>query len=113
MNAVLYSESLASGGGGADMRFLCDYLQVRVDSLTAGSLSFEGAVTAARAAGLSSDRANLLIFVDGTLGGSCGISLRKPTVARRSTTAATPAAGSRSSTSPAGRPRPRCTRALT
>jgi len=75
MNAVLYSESLASGGGGAEMKFLCDDSgQVRVDSLTAGSLSFEGAVTAARAAGLSSDRANLLIFVDGTLGGSCGIS---------------------------------------
>jgi hypothetical protein len=74
MNAALNSESLASGGGAADLKFLCDGSgAARIDALTVAAGSFDAVVAAARAAGLSSDRANVLVFLDGSLGGSCGI----------------------------------------
>ena len=74
MDAVLNSESLASGGPGADYKMLCNGSgQVRVDVLTIGGASFAEVVSSARAAGFESDRASHLIFVDGALGGSCGI----------------------------------------
>jgi hypothetical protein len=74
MDAVLNSESVASGGPGADYKMLCDSSgQVRVDALEVPGASFAQVVAAARAAGFSSDRASYLIFLDGELGGSCGI----------------------------------------
>ena len=74
MNAALNSESIASGGAGADLKFLCDGSgAASVDQLTVPAASFEAVVAMARAAGLSSDRANVLVFVDGELGRSCGI----------------------------------------
>lgn len=74
MDAVLDSESLASGGPDADYKMLCDSDgQVRIDELVVGGTSFSEVVSAARAAGFASDRADFLIFLDGTLGGSCGI----------------------------------------
>jgi len=74
MNAVLNSESIASGGPSADFKMLCDSSgQVQVDTLTAPAASLSEVVTAARAAGLGSGRASNLVFLDGSLGGSCGI----------------------------------------
>lgn len=74
MDAVLNSESIASGGAGADYKVLCESSgQVQVDTLTVPGASFAEVVSAARAAGLGSSRASNLIFLDGSLGGSCGI----------------------------------------
>lgn len=74
MDAVLNSESIASGGPGADYKVLCDSSgQVQVDSLTVPGATFAEVVAAARTAGLGSSRSSNLIFLDGTLGGSCGI----------------------------------------
>lgn len=74
MDAVLNAASLASGGPNADYKVLCDPSgQVRVDTLTIPGASFSEVVSAARAAGFNSDRADYLVFVDGELGGSCGI----------------------------------------
>lgn len=74
MNAVLDAESRASGGPDADYKMLCDSSgQVRIDPLAVNGTSFSQVVSAARAASLASDRADYLIFVDATAGGSCGI----------------------------------------
>jgi hypothetical protein len=74
MNAVLNAASIASGGPSADYKVLCDGAgQMRVDALTVPGASLSDIVGAARAAGFASDRADYLVFVDGELGGSCGI----------------------------------------
>jgi hypothetical protein len=74
MDAVLDSESLASGGPDADYKMLCDATgQVQVDSIVTAGTSFSQVVAAARAAGYNTNRADYIVFVDNDAGGACGI----------------------------------------
>jgi hypothetical protein len=74
MDAVLNSESLASGGPDADYKMLCDSSgQVQVDPIITTGTSFSQVVAAARAAGYSSKAADYVVFVDNQAGGACGI----------------------------------------
>jgi hypothetical protein len=73
MDAVLNSESLASGGPTADYRVRCDSSgAIAVGRLTVNGTSFAEIVGAARASGYGAPGANYLIFVDGTYGDVCG-----------------------------------------
>jgi hypothetical protein len=74
MDAVLNSESLASGGPDADYKMLCDSSgQVQVDSIVTTGTSFSQVVAAARAAGYNTNRADYIVFLDNQAGGACGI----------------------------------------
>ena len=74
MNAVLNAESIASGGAGADYRVRCDASnQVRVDGLTVPRANFADVVAAARAKGFAAEHASHLIFVDSSIGATCGL----------------------------------------
>ncbi len=74
MNAVLNSESVASGGPNADYKMLCDEAgQIRVDPDRHRGTSFSQVVAAARAAGYNTNRADYVVFVDNEAGGACGI----------------------------------------
>jgi hypothetical protein len=74
MDAVLNSESLASGGPDADYKMLCDATgQVRVDPIVVTGTSFSQIVASARAAGYNSNRADYVVFLDNQAGGACGI----------------------------------------
>ena len=115
MDAVLNSESLASGGPGADYKMLCDGSgQVRVDRDVIGGTSFAEVVSSARAAGYNTNRRRPpdLRRRRRSAAPAASPPTRK-TRDWRSTIAATSAAATRSSTSPAGRARRRCTRAGT
>ena len=71
-NALLSSESIASGGPSADFRVVCDGAgEIRVDSFTSPGSSFQSIVGAARSAGFSLETRNYTIFYDGS--GGCGI----------------------------------------
>jgi hypothetical protein len=73
MNAVLNSESLASGGPTADYRVRCEPDgEILVGSFEAAGASFGQIVSSGRRAGFS-DQANFLVFYDGNNGGACGI----------------------------------------
>jgi hypothetical protein len=73
MDAVLNSESLASGGSTADYRVRCDADgAISVGRLTTQGASFGEIVSSARAAGYTSPGFNYLIFVDGSAGDVCG-----------------------------------------
>lgn len=73
-NAVLNEDSLASGGGTADFKVLCDsWGQIRVDSFASRSSDFGDIVAAARAAGYRAPNADYTIFFDHPGGGACGI----------------------------------------
>lgn len=75
MNAVLNAESLDSGGGSADYKFLCDGSgQISVASLVVDGTGFARIVSAARAAGFESENADYLIFFDATNTTACGTS---------------------------------------
>lgn len=75
MNAVLNSDSLASGGPTADYRVLCEAGgEVRVDSFTvAVGSSYSAIVNAAQNAGFDESNVDYTIFFDGNGGGACGI----------------------------------------
>jgi hypothetical protein len=74
MDAVLNSESIASGGPDADYKMLCDSSgQVQVDSIITTGTSFSQVVAAARAAGYNTNRADYIVFLDNQAGGACGI----------------------------------------
>jgi hypothetical protein len=73
MNAVLNTASLASGGGSADLKVLCDETGgVRVDRLVASS-SLPDLVDAIEDGGFESPGVNYTIFYDGDAAGACGI----------------------------------------
>jgi hypothetical protein len=73
MDAVLNSESLASGGPTADYRVRCDADgSISVGRFTSGGTSFQEIVSSARAAGYASTGAHYLIFFDAGAGGVCG-----------------------------------------
>jgi hypothetical protein len=73
MDAVLNSESLASGGSTADYRVRCDAGGViSVGRFTSQGTSFQGIVSSARAAGYASPGTNYLIFFDAGAGNVCG-----------------------------------------
>jgi hypothetical protein len=71
-NAVLNAESLASGGGSADYKVLCEGGEIAVGNVVSSGGGFSAIVSAARAAGYDSGRADYLIFFDGSSSGSCG-----------------------------------------
>ena len=73
MDAVLNSESIASGGPQAGYRVWRRLRQVAVDQLTVPGESLAQITSAARAAGIATDRSDTLVFVDGAVGGACGI----------------------------------------
>lgn len=76
MNAVLNLESIASGGGGADYRVLCDAdEQIRVDAFAtpAGATSLSAVSNAARNAGFGSSSADYTIFFDYDSPSFCGV----------------------------------------
>jgi hypothetical protein len=71
---VLNADSLASGGGTADYKLLCDSAgAIRVDRLVTPSTSFDRIVAAARAAGFGARNVDYTIFLDDDGGGACGI----------------------------------------
>ncbi|MFL5871112.1 MAG: hypothetical protein ACJ75R_08515 [Solirubrobacterales bacterium] len=73
MDAVLNSESLASGGPTADYRVRCEGLgAISVGRFTASGTSFAEVVSAARAAGYQSTGSDYLIFFDASIGNACG-----------------------------------------
>jgi hypothetical protein len=73
MNAVLNTASLASGGGSADLKVLCDETGgVRVDRLVASS-SLPDLVDSIEDGGFESPGINYTIFYDGDAAGACGI----------------------------------------
>jgi hypothetical protein len=73
-NAVLNSESLASGGSTADYKVRCDGTgDIAVDSFTTTGSTFAQVVSDARAAGFNSNAADYLIFFDAERAGSCGV----------------------------------------
>jgi hypothetical protein len=74
MNAVLNAESLASGGGTADFRVLCDGAgQVRVDSFVSAGSGLAEVIASARLAGFAAGHTNYTIFYDGQPGSGCGV----------------------------------------
>lgn len=73
MNAVLNTASLASGGGTADLRVLCDEAgEVRVDPLVSDE-PITSLIAAIRRARLDAPGANNTVFYDGDASGACGI----------------------------------------
>jgi hypothetical protein len=73
-NAVLNEASLASGGGTADYKVLCDEAgEVRVDEVVTESESLPDVVDAVRDADLDNPGANLTVFFDGAAGSACGL----------------------------------------
>lgn len=74
MDAVLNRESLASGGGNADFKVLCDGSgQPRIDRVISPSLDFTSVVTAAKEAGFADLRADYTIFFDTSDESRCGV----------------------------------------
>ena len=72
-NAVLNAESIASGGTTADYKVQCDSSgQIAIYSVVTAGGSFAQIVTAARAAGFTSNAADYMIFYDGRSGSACG-----------------------------------------
>jgi hypothetical protein len=75
MDAVLNSESLASGGPTADYRVRCDESgAISVGRFVAHRTGLAPVTAAARRAGYDSSVNDYLIFLDGVHGESCGIS---------------------------------------
>ena len=73
MNAVLNRESLASGGGTADYKVLCDSSgQPRIDRLVSGA-DFSTIVGAAKLGGYMDPRADYTIFFDTGDQSRCGV----------------------------------------
>ncbi len=73
MNAVLNTASLASGGGTADLKVLCDETGgVRVDRLVSTS-SLPDLIKSIEDGGFESPGVNYTIFYDGDAAGACGI----------------------------------------
>jgi hypothetical protein len=73
MNAVLNAASLASGGGTADLRVLCDEAgEARVDRLVSGTPLPE-LMEAVEDGGFEVPGANYTVFYDGPAAGACGI----------------------------------------
>jgi hypothetical protein len=78
MNAVLNTASLASGGGTADLKVLCDESgEVRVDRMIS-TTSVPAVVDAIENAGLESESANYTVFYDGDAAGACGVATYRP-----------------------------------
>ena len=74
MNAVLNTASLASGGGTADLKVLCDETGgVRVDRLVSDSASLPDLMDAIEEGGFENEGANYTIFYDGDAAGACGV----------------------------------------
>ena len=73
MNAVLNTASLASGGGTADLKVLCDEAGgVRVDRLVSTS-ALSGLINAIEDGGFETPGVNYTVFYDGDAAGACGI----------------------------------------
>jgi hypothetical protein len=73
MNAVLNTASLASGGGTADLRVLCDEAgDVRVDRIVSPAPITE-LIAAVEGSGVGAASANYTIFYDGNAAGACGV----------------------------------------
>jgi hypothetical protein len=73
MNAALNAASLASGGGTADLRVLCDQAgEVRVDRLESAE-ALPALIDAVDDGGFEAPTANYTIFYDGAAAGACGI----------------------------------------
>ena len=74
-NFVLNEDAIASGGGGADYKVVCDGQgAVDVESFTTPGTTFSGVVNAAKAAGFGDVRRNYAIFLDEPApGGYCGV----------------------------------------
>lgn len=73
MNAVLNTASLASGGGTADLKVLCDETGgVRVDRIVSGT-SITDLIDAIKDGGSEDPAANHTIFYDGSAAGACGV----------------------------------------
>jgi hypothetical protein len=78
-NAVLNAASLASGGGTADYKVLCDATgEIRVDEVVAESASLPDIVEALRDEGLDDPGADYTIFFDGSAGSACGVASFRP-----------------------------------
>jgi hypothetical protein len=78
MNTVLNTASLASGGGTADLRVLCDEAgDVRVDRIVS-SASVTDLISAVEDGGYELPSANYTIFYDGDAAGACGVATYEP-----------------------------------
>jgi hypothetical protein len=73
MDAVLDSESLASGGPTADYRVRCDESgSISVGRFVSSGHGFAAVISSARAAGYRSTASDYLIFLDARAGNACG-----------------------------------------
>jgi hypothetical protein len=78
-NAVLNAASLASGGGTADYRVLCDAVgEIQVDEVVTEGSSLPDVVDAIRDAGVDDPETNATIFFDGSAGSACGVATFVP-----------------------------------
>jgi hypothetical protein len=72
-NAVLNSDSLASGGGTADYKVLCEPSgEIQVDELVSSSSSVSEIAEALEDSALDEPNADYTIFFDGDVGNACG-----------------------------------------
>jgi hypothetical protein len=73
-NAVLNAASLASGGGTADYKVLCDAAgEIQLDEVVTDGATLPDVVDALRDEGYDDPGADYTVFFDGSVGNACGV----------------------------------------